>query len=150
MKILVVHGPNLNLLGTRETQIYGAETLTDINNMLENFGKGEGIELEFFQSNSEAEIVEKIQEAADKFDGIVINPAAFTHYSVAILDAISAIDLPVVEVHLSNIYAREEFRHNSVIAPVAAGQISGFGPFSYLLGILAVKEVVERWKQERE
>jgi len=136
-RILVIHGPNLNLLGEREQGIYGNLTLKEINGQLEEEGRALKAAVQFFQSNSEGEIVSKIQAARGKFDAIVINPAAYTHTSVAIRDAVAAVELPVVEVHLSNIYRREEFRHHSLIAPVARGQVSGFGPQSYLLGLRA-------------
>ena len=142
-KILVIHGPNLNLLGEREVGIYGKISLDEINNSLAHKAKELKLEVDFFQSNHEGEIVQKVQDAqADGFSGIVINPAAYTHTSVAIRDAVSAIKLPVVEVHISNIYAREEFRHTSLIAPVARGQISGFGPKSYLLGLEALSGLI--------
>jgi len=138
-KILIIHGPNLNLLGKREEDIYGKTSLDDINKLLKDKAKELGLEIDAFQSNHEGEIVQKIQDAgSDGFSAIVINPAAYTHTSVAIRDAVSAINIPVVEVHISNIYAREEFRHTSLIAPVAHGQISGFGINSYLLGLEAV------------
>ena len=137
-KILVIHGPNLNLLGRRQPKIYGAFALDKVNQQLKKLAKSKNIKIEFFQSNHEGEIVDTIGKAKENFDALVINPAAYTHTSVAIRDAISAIELPCVEVHLSNIYAREEFRHKSVIAPVAVGQISGFGVDSYLLGLQAV------------
>lgn len=135
MKILIVNGPNINLLGTREPEIYGSLTLDKINQQLQDFAKNCGIEIETFQSNIEGEIVDKIQSAKQDCSGIVINPAAYTHTSVAIRDAISAVALPAVEVHISNIHAREEFRKNSFIAPVCIGQISGFGADSYKLGL---------------
>ena len=136
-KILVIHGPNLALLGEREVAVYGRFTLEEINRALESLAKKNGVELEIVQLDGEGEIVEKIGEARKKFQAIIINPGAYTHYSVAIRDAISAVGIPAVEVHLSNIYVREEFRHKSVIAPVAVGQISGFGVDSYLLGLTA-------------
>lgn len=135
MKILVINGPNLNLLGKREPEIYGAETLDGVNSSLQDAALAINAVLEFFQSNSEGELVDAIQGAAGIFDGIIINPAAYTHTSIAIRDAISAVALPTVEVHLSNIYSREEFRHNSFIAPVAVGQISGFGSAGYKLAL---------------
>lgn len=135
MKILIINGPNINLLGTREPEIYGALTMEKINEQLSAYAKMLGIELETFQSNIEGEIVDKIQKAKNDCNGIVINPAAYTHTSVAIRDAISAVALPAVEVHLSNIHAREEFRKSSFIAPVCIGQISGFGADSYQLGL---------------
>ena len=143
MKILLIHGPNLNLLGSRETSVYGVDTLDSINERCLALARELGIELEIQQTNSEGEIVDLIQAAGKTAKGIVINPGAYTHYSIAIRDAIAAVKLPTVEVHLSNIHAREEFRHTSVIAPVAAGQISGFGRESYLLGIRAVAGLVK-------
>lgn len=137
MKILVIHGPNLNLLGQREPEKYGRKTLEEINQSLTKLAKELGVTVECFQSNCEGELVSKIQEAYD-YDGILINPAAYTHTSIAIRDAILAVTKPCVEVHLSNLYRREEFRHNSYIAPISVGQISGFGPESYLLGLRAL------------
>lgn len=136
-RILVIHGPNLNLLGKREPDVYGDVTIDQINGDLKRMAGERGISLEIIQSNHEGEIVETIGKARGKFGAILINPAAYTHTSVAIRDAISAADIPTVEVHLSNIYAREEFRHTSLIAPVARGQVSGFGKMSYLLGLEA-------------
>ena len=138
MKILVINGPNLNLLGTREPEVYGNLTLKDINNELTNYANELHIEIEFYQSNIEGEIVNKIQWAKNNCNGIVINPAAYTHTSVAIRDAISAVELPAVEIHISNIHSREDFRKNSFIAPVCIGQISGFGLDSYKLGLKAI------------
>jgi len=136
MKILVIHGPNLNLLGTRESDIYGTKTLNEINDSLNSLAADLGVELAIHQSNHEGEIVEIIQHSS-KCSALLINPAAYTHTSVAIRDAIAAVDIPAVEIHLSNIYKREEFRHTSLISPVASGQVSGFGPDSYLLGLRA-------------
>lgn len=138
ISILVIHGPNLNLLGTREADIYGKTTLTQINNDLAKTAKKLGASLECVQSNHEGELIETIQNAKGKYEGLLINPAAFTHTSVALRDAIAAVNIPTVEIHLSNIYKREEFRHHSFIAPVAIGQISGFGPQSYTLGLEAL------------
>jgi 3-dehydroquinate dehydratase II len=138
MKILVLHGPNLNLLGTREPAVYGKLTLDEINSAILALALELGIEATIFQSNSEGVLIDKIHSAIGSYDGILINPAAYTHTSVAIRDALSASGLPTVEVHLSNIHSREEFRANSFVAPVAVGQISGFGPDSYLLGLRAV------------
>ncbi len=137
-KILVIHGPNLNLLGQRETSIYGATTLADINASLGKIAEDKGIQFLTLQSNHEKNIVDAIGKAKeDGFGAIVINPAAYTHSSIAIRDALAGVHVPAVEVHLSNIYKREEFRHNSMIAPVCQGQVSGFGPQSYELGLLA-------------
>ncbi len=134
-KILVIHGPNLNLLGTREPEIYGPLTLEEINQRLQAYAAEKGIKIRTFQSNHEGDIIDAIHQAIDWADGLVINPGAYTHYSYAIRDAIAAIGLPTVEVHLSNVHAREDFRHLSVIAPVCLGQISGFGWQSYVLGV---------------
>lgn len=139
MKILVINGVNMNMLGSRETEKYGTMTLKDLEKDLYAFSFELGIDIETFQSNFEGEIVEKIHSAKDNFDGIVINAGAYTHTSVAIRDAISAADIPTVEVHMTNIYKREEFRHHSYLAPVCIGQISGFGADSYKLGLKAVK-----------
>jgi len=144
IKILVLHGPNLNLLGSREQQIYGLVTLNAINDDLEKLAKDEGITLTIHQSNAEGELVDWIQKAAGVFDALIINPGAFTHTSIALRDAILAVGIPTVEVHLSNIYRREEFRQHSYIAGVAIGQISGFGPESYLLGLRAAVAHVKR------
>ena len=139
--ILVIHGPNLNLLGEREKNVYGTLSLKEINNKITEKATDLKLEVDFFQSNSEGELVTCIQDARKKYAAIVINPAAYTHTSVAIRDAIAAVSIPVVEVHLSNIYQREEFRHHSMIAPVAKGQVSGFGAHSYLLGLRALVSV---------
>jgi 3-dehydroquinate dehydratase-2 len=136
-KILVIHGPNLNLLGKRQVDIYGALTLDEINGSLSKLAAELGFEITAVQLNGEGEIVQQLHDAKGAFSAIVINPGAFTHYSIAIRDAIAAASVPAIEVHISNIYSREEFRHKSVIAPVAAGQISGFGLQSYLLGLRA-------------
>lgn len=135
MRILVIHGPNLNLLGRRETSIYGKTGLKDINAELSKAARTEKASVKFFQSNHEGEIVTAIQEADGAFDALVINPAALTHTSVSLRDAIAAVGLPVVEVHLSNIHARESFRKDSFVSPVAAGVVFGFGKESYLLGL---------------
>ncbi len=142
-KILIIHGPNLNLLGERETDIYGQTSLDEINQSLKKEAKELNLSIEVFQSNHEGGIVQKIQEAPKSgFNAIIINPAAYTHTSVAIRDAVSAVSIPTIEVHLSNIYAREEFRHTSLTAPVAAGQISGFGAASYILGLRAAAGLI--------
>ncbi|MBR2214750.1 MAG: type II 3-dehydroquinate dehydratase [Selenomonadaceae bacterium] len=135
--ILVIHGPNLNLLGTREPEIYGSTTLKDINEKLQKRATEASMSISFFQSNHEGAIVDALQEAATSADFVILNAAAYTHYSVAIRDAIAAIKTPVIEVHLSNIHQREEFRHHSVIAPVVMGQICGFGADSYLVALEA-------------
>lgn len=138
-KVSVINGPNLDLLGVREPGIYGKLSLQDIRNRLEDEAKGYNIELDFYQSNHEGDIIEKIHEAyKNKYDGIIINPGAFTHYSYAIRDAISSVMIPTIEVHLSNVYSREEFRSKSVIAPVCAGQISGLGADSYSAALFAL------------
>ena len=142
--ILVLHGPNLQLLGTRKPSIYGRTSLREINALLTREAKRLGVTLTIIQSNHEGEIVEAIGAARGTYTGILINPAAYTHTSVAIRDAIEAAELPTVEVHLSNIYAREEFRQTSLIAPVAVGQISGFGVASYRLGLEALVDVTRR------
>lgn len=138
MKILIINGVNMNMLGLRETEKYGTMTLKDLEKELYAFSFELGIDIETFQSNFEGEIAEKIHQTKDHFDGIVINAGAYTHTSVAIRDAISAVNIPTVEVHMTNIYKREEFRHHSYIAPVCIGQISGFGINSYKLGLKAV------------
>jgi len=140
----VIHGPNLNLLGQREKDIYGTTTLEEINHKLTELAKENHLMLEIFQSNHEGELVDKIGKAKeDNIKAILINPAAYTHTSIAIRDALAAVTIPTVEVHLSNIYAREDFRHTSLIAPVAQGQISGFGLNSYLLGLKAIVELLK-------
>ena len=141
-RILLIHGPNLNMLGMRETGVYGVETLESINSRCLALAEELSVELDIHQTNSESEIVGLIQAAAGNAEGIVINPAAYTHYSYAIRDALAAVRLPAVEVHLSNICSREEFRHESVIAPVVSGQIAGFRGNSYMLGIRAVVELI--------
>jgi 3-dehydroquinate dehydratase-2 len=136
-KILVIHGPNLQLLGTRQPEVYGRQDLASIDDSLRTLANELGVEVQIVQSNHEGEIVEEVGRARQAYQAIVINPAAYTHTSVAIRDAVEAAGIPTVEVHLSNIYAREPFRHQSVIAPVCRGQISGFGVASYHLGLRA-------------
>lgn len=148
MKIVVVNGPNLNLLGKRESDIYGAFTLDEVERNMREMAQREGVDIEFYQSNHEGEIVTLIQKMDEKGDVLIINPAAFTHTSVAIRDAIAAISVPVIEVHISNIYARESFRQTSYTASVAAGVISGFGQESYLLGLKAAVSLVRQHKSE--
>ena len=144
MKILVLHGPNLNLLGTREPGVYGSTTLAEINADLAKLAVELGVEIDSYQSNSEGSLVDAIQHAMVTVDGILINPAAYTHTSVAIRDALAAVSLPAVEVHLSNIHTRESFRHTSFTAPVTIGQIIGFGPESYQLGLRALVGVLRQ------
>lgn len=134
-RILILHGPNLNLLGTREPEIYGSTTLADINEMLYAEAERNGFLLDSFQSNHEGALIDAIQNARGKYGYIIFNAGAFTHYSIALRDAISSIDVPVIEVHLSNVHKREEFRHHSVLAPVVAGQILGFGADSYFAAL---------------
>ena len=142
MKILVLHGPNLNLLGTREPEVYGSMTLDDINNKVIELGKELGVEIQCLQSNHEGALVDALHDARTWANGVVFNPGAYTHTSIALRDAISAIVIPVVEVHLSNVYAREEFRHVSMISAVCKGKISGFGWRSYLLGLRALVDAL--------
>jgi len=144
MKILVINGPNLNMLGMREPEIYGDETLEDLIDYVIDYCKPRNVEVEFYQSNHEGDIIDAIQEALDKFDGIIINPAAYTHTSVALRDAIAAVGIPAIEVHLSNVNAREAFRHHSYIAPVAAGTICGFGAEGYRLALIAATTLAKR------
>jgi 3-dehydroquinate dehydratase-2 len=142
-RILVIHGPNLNLLGSREPDIYGNTTLEEINGDLSSAAKEWGAEVEFFQSNYEGALVDRIQESQSWADGILINPGGLTHTSVTLRDALIATELPIVEVHLSNIFAREEFRRSSFVSPIALGVISGFGAMGYGLGLNALLEHLE-------
>jgi 3-dehydroquinate dehydratase-2 len=142
--ILVLHGPNLNLLGTREPDVYGDATLDAINEQLSSLAKERGAELEFFQSNHEGSLIDRIQDAASWADAILINPAGLTHTSVSLRDALAATGLPVVEVHLSNVFAREPFRHHSTVSGIARGVVTGFGPTSYRLGLEALLDLLDR------
>ena len=144
IRILVLHGPNLNMLGLREPEIYGTITLADVNAQIATLAAELGLEVEIFQSNHEGQLVDKIQAAREQCDALVINAGAYTHTSVALLDALLSVGLPVVEVHLSNLYKREEFRHHSYIARAAVGQICGFGVDSYLLGLRAVVATLKK------
>ena len=144
ISVSLILGPNLNLLGTREREVYGGDSFDDINRSIKQRGQELGIDVRILQSNHEGEIIDAIQDARNWADAIIINPGAFTHYSYAIRDAITAVRMPTIEVHLSNVYAREEFRHHSVIAPVAVGQIAGLGPVGYLLALEAAKFIVEQ------
>lgn len=145
IRVLFINGVNLNLLGVREPSVYGSRTLESINRKITQFAASRSVKVDFFQSNIEGEIVNEIHKALGVYNAIVINPGAFTHYSIAIRDAISAVGLCCVEVHISNIYKREEFRHHSVIAPVCCGQISGFGEDSY---ILALESIMLKFSKE--
>ncbi|MEA1879933.1 MAG: type II 3-dehydroquinate dehydratase [Campylobacterota bacterium] len=150
MKIVVIQGPNLNMLGVREQNIYGPMKLEDIHAQMKAFAEQNSIEIEFFQSNLEGELVDRVQECLGDADGIIINPAAYTHTSIALRDAISAVQMPTLEVHLSNIYQREEFRHTSLTAPVCSGQISGMGPFGYHLAMVGMTQILNEVKMMKE
>lgn len=146
MKIMVIQGPNINMLGKREPSIYGMMDMQSIHEQMSSVAKEAGVDINFFQSNFEGEIVDKIQECLGECDGIIINPAAYSHTSVAIRDAITAVALPTIEIHISNIYQREEFRQKSLISPVSAGQISGFGPVGYHLAMIGMLQIFEQIK----
>ena len=146
MKLVVIQGPNLNMLGIREQQIYGPMKLEQIHAQMKEFANQNGMEIEFFQSNLEGEIVDKVQECYGDADGIIINAAAYTHTSIAIRDAISAVNLPTIEVHISNIHRREEFRKVNMIAPVCASSIVGFGPFGYHLAMVGMLQIMSELK----
>ncbi len=150
LRIRVLHGPNLNLLGTREQSIYGTLSLDAIDSAIMKLAEKLAVEVDPRQSNSEGELVTWIQEAGTGYDGIIINPAAYTHTSVAIRDAIAAVGLPTVEVHLSNVYQREEFRHRSYIAEVAIGQISGLGPIGYLLALRGLHDLLTSSRRQKK
>jgi len=144
MKILILHGPNLNLLGTREPEIYGSMTLEDINAKMIGLGKSLGVDVTCKQSNHEGALIDALQESRTWADGVVFNPGGFTHTSVALRDAISSIQIPVIEAHVSNVYAREEFRHVSLISAVCRGKVVGFGWRSYELGVRGLVEILEQ------
>ena len=150
MKIAVIQGPNLNMLGIREQNIYGPMTLDQIHEQMKGSASQNNVELEFFQSNLEGEIIDKIQECLGTVDGIIINPAAYSHTSIAIADAISAVSIPVVEVHISNIYKREEFRQTSITAKASLGVIAGFGPFGYHLGLISLIQVLNEMNAAKQ
>ncbi len=150
MKIVVIQGPNLNMLGVREQQIYGSMKLEQIHAQMKDFASQSGLEIEFFQSNLEGEIVDKIQECYGDADGIIINPAAYTHTSIAIRDAISAVNLPTIEVHISNIHRREEFRKQNMVAAVCSSSIVGFGPFGYHLAMVGMVQIMNEIKAVQE
>ncbi|RLW69894.1 MAG: type II 3-dehydroquinate dehydratase [spirochete symbiont of Stewartia floridana] len=139
-QIAVINGPNLNMLGSREVNVYGTQTLAEINSELSAVAEGLGVKTEFHQSNEEGELVNIIQSCHDRIDGIIINAAAYTHYSIAIRDALAAVEIPAVEVHMSNVYSREEFRHCSVISAVCSGVIAGFGKTGYILALTALTQ----------
>ncbi len=146
--VLVIHGPNLNLLGTREPEIYGKMTMQDINDNLSQQAKESNVNIDFFQSNHEGAIIDKLHDARGKFDYVILNAGAFTHYSIALRDAIAAVEIPTIEVHLSNVHQREEFRHHSVISPVVVGQICGFGLDSYKSALYIAIRAIKRMEKE--
>ncbi len=150
MKIVVIQGPNLNMLGIREQQVYGPMKLEQIHAQMKEFAAQNGIEVEFFQSNLEGEIVDKVQECYGEAQGIIINAAAYTHTSIAIRDAISAVNIPTIEVHISNIHRREEFRKTNMIAPVCSSSIVGFGPFGYHLAMVGMLQIMNEIKAAQE
>ncbi len=143
IRCLILHGPNLNLLGTREPEVYGKTTFDELNRTLKNLAGELGIEIRIIQSNSEGQLIDAIHDAMSWADGIVINPGAYTHYSYAIRDALAAVRLPAIEVHVSNVHARDEWRRHSVIAPVCVGQVIGLGPRGYGIALQAIKELIE-------
>lgn len=141
--VLVLHGPNLNLLGQREPKVYGTMSIDEINQRLESLGRDMGLDVRAYQSNSEGALIDRLHEAVNWERGVVFNPAGYTHTSVALRDAVAAIHMPVIEVHMSNVQAREPFRQTSLIAPVCAGSIAGFGWYSYVLGLQALKTLID-------
>ncbi|AQW83162.1 type II 3-dehydroquinate dehydratase [Campylobacter pinnipediorum] len=145
-KIMVIQGPNINMLGLRDPGMYGSMKMEDIHSQMKVVAEQYGADIEFFQSNFEGELVDKIQECLGEVDGIIINPAAYSHTSIAIRDAISAVGLPTIEVHISNIYRREEFREKSLIAPICAGHIAGFGPVGYHLAMIGMLQIFDQIK----
>lgn len=152
MKIMVIQGPNMNMLGLREVGIYGLMKMDEIHEQMKIAASGNNVELDFFQSNFEGEIVDKIQECLGVFDGIIINAGAYSHTSIAIRDAIAGVGLPTIEVHISNIYRREEFRQKSLLSPVCSGSIVGFGPFGYhlaLMGVLQICDQIQKIKEQQ-
>ena len=150
MKIVVIQGPNLNMLGVREQQVYGSMKLEQIHSQMREFATQSGLEIEFFQSNFEGELVDKIQECYGDANGIIINAAAYTHTSIAIRDAIAAVNLPTIEVHISNIHRREEFRKQNMIAPVCTSSIVGFGPFGYHLAMVGMVQIMNEIRAVQE
>jgi 3-dehydroquinate dehydratase-2 len=150
MKIMVIQGPNLNMLGVREQHVYGPMKLEQIHAQMKDFAGQNNADIEFFQSNLEGEIVDKIQECYGEIDGIIINPAAYTHTSIAIRDAIAAVGLPTIEVHISNIHRREEFRKDNMIAPVCTSSVVGFGPFGYHLAMMGMLQIMSEVKAAQE
>ncbi|MDR1910770.1 MAG: type II 3-dehydroquinate dehydratase [Helicobacteraceae bacterium] len=149
VKITVIQGPNINMIGVRERSLYGAMTMDAIHNEMRKIAEQNGAQIEFYQSNLEGEIIDRIQECYGETDAIILNPAAYSHTSIAIRDAISAVAIPVVEVHITNIARREEFRHNSYVSPVAAGVIAGFGPFGYHLALLAAIQIAKEIEAQK-
>ena len=150
MKIAVIQGPNLNMLGVREQHIYGPMTLDQIHEQMKGSAAQSGMELEFFQSNLEGEMVDKIQECLGTVDGIIINPAAYTHTSIAITDALAAVNLPTIEVHISNIHKREEFRQKSITAQSSTGVVAGFGPFGYQMALIGMTQILNEVQAQKQ